>query len=273
MRTETTEPGDTSRDEAANGGARGRSGYAVDAVNRAIDILSVFSVAKPSLTLNNIVSATGLPKTTTFRILSTLVDRGLCERDPKAQTYSLGYHVLHLGEVRRRQSNLRDVALPLMREIRDAIGETVVLSVRQGDFRVQVDYVEGVQPLRRIATPGLQAPLYAGAASRVLLAGLSDGEVDAYLHHTELTRLQRNTMTSPAALRAEITRIRKRGYAESNNEVLEGGAALAAPVKSRDGTTLGVVDIITPEVRYTRAHRESCVRLLLEGVRSLAARL
>lgn len=273
MRTETTEPGEAPHDDTSDAAARGRSGYAVDAVNRAIDILSAFSVARPRLTLNEIVVATGLPKTTTFRILSTLIDRGLCDRDPKTQTYSLGYHILHLGEVRRRQSNLRDIALPLMREIRDAIGETVVLSVRRGDFRVQVDYVEGVQPLRRIATPGLQAPLYAGAASRVLLAGLSDGEIDAYLHRTALTRLQRNTMTSPAALRAEVTRIRKRGYAESNNEVLEGGAALAAPVKARDGTTLGVVDIITPEVRYSRAHRENCVRLLLEGVRSLAARL
>jgi DNA-binding IclR family transcriptional regulator len=273
MRTEAAGQQHSTRVEGGATEGRSQPSYAVDAVNRAIDILSAFSLTRPSLTLNDIVSATGLPKTTAFRILSTLTDRGLCERDAKAQTYSLGYHILHFGEVRRRQSNLHATVVPLMREIRDAMGETVVLSVRRGDFRVQIDYVEGVQPLRRIATPGLQAPLYAGAASRVLLAGMADAEIELYLERTELTQLQRNTMTNPTALRAEVARIRKRGYAESNNEVLEGGAALAVPITSRDGTTLGVVDIITPEVRYTRAHRESCLRLLLEGVSSVATRL
>jgi DNA-binding IclR family transcriptional regulator len=248
------------------------SGYSVEAVCRAIQILSAFSLSRPTMTLADIVAATALPKTTSFRILATLVDGGLCERDDASGQYSLGVKTLRLAEICRRNSNLRELSAPVMRQVRDEVGETVVLSVRRGDNRIQVDAAEGLHPLRRIADPGLHAPLYAGAASRVLLAGMSDEEITSYLGRTTLKAIQKNTITRVDELWKEVRRIRQQGYAESSNEVLEGGAALAAPIVGASGATVGVLDIITPESRYTKSRRDAAVRVLLEATRKISGR-
>jgi IclR family KDG regulon transcriptional repressor len=246
--------------------------YSVDAVSRAIQLLSAFSLTKPKMTLADLTFVTGLPKTTSFRILATLVDGGLCERDEASGHYSLGIKTLRLAEICRRNFNLREFSAPVMRQVRDEVGETVVLSVRRGDSRIQVDAAEGLHPLRRIADPGLHAPLYAGAASRVLLAGMSDDEIASYLNRTTLKAIQKNTITSIEELLKEIGRIRQQGYAESSNEVLEGGAALAAPIIGAFGAVIGVLDIITPEGRYTKKRRDAAIRALLEGTRKISGR-
>src|SRR4029077_19132169 len=109
-------------------------------------------------------------------------------------------------------------ALPVMREIRNEVNETVILSVKSGDFRVHIDFVEGLHPMRRTADLGVRAPLYAGAASKVLLAGMEDEEIAAYLERTDLTAFQESTITDPAVLWREIRLVRKRCFAESKGE-------------------------------------------------------
>jgi len=74
-------------------------------------------------------------------------------------------------------------------------------------------------------------------------------------------------------LRREIQAIRKRGYAESKGGIFTGGGALTAPLKDFSGKTVAVMDILTPEHRYTPQHRERCIALLLDGARRGSDRL
>src|SRR5262245_6956525 len=249
------------------------STYSIEVLTRAINVLSVFGHARPQLSLSEIVAAVRLPKTTVFRLLSSLVERDLCEFDPQSGKYSLGFELVRLADIRRRQTNVHDVAIPVMREIRNQVNETVILSVRSGDFRVHIDFVEGLHPMRRMADLGVRAPLYAGAASKVLLAGMDDDEVEGYLGRTELTAFQNTTITDKSMLWREIRLIRKRGFAESKGELFPGGGALAAPLKDFSGKTVAVMDILTPEHRYTAEHRERCIALLLDGARRASQRL
>jgi DNA-binding IclR family transcriptional regulator len=214
-----------------------------------------------------------LPKTTVFRILSTLVERHFCELDPKTELYSLGFSFLRLGDIRRRQANFHSEALPVMRDMRNDLNETVVLSIRTGDFRVHIDFVESLHAMRRMADLGVHAPLYAGAASKVLLAGMDAEELDLYLARTELSAFQKATITDQKALRQELKKIRTQGFAESIGELFTGGGALAAPIRDFHGKTVAVIDILTPEHRYTTDHRARCIRRLLEGVETISRRL
>ncbi len=247
--------------------------YSIEVLSRAINVLSVFSHARPSLGLTEIVAAVGLPKTTGFRVLSSLVKRDFCEIDSQTGKYSLGFALVRLADIRRRQSNVHEIATPVMREIRNEINETVILSVLSGDFRVHIDFVEGLHPMRRTADLGVRAPLYAGAASKVLLAGMEDDEIEDYLKRTELTAFQKTTITDKTMLWRDIRAIRKRGYAESKGELFPGGGALAAPLKDFTGNTVAVIDILTPEHRYTPQHRERCIALLLDGATQASQRL
>ena len=250
-----------------------RNPYSIEVLTRAFDILAVFSHTKPALSLAEVVSLAKLPKTTVFRVLSSLVERGYCEFDAATGKYGLGFELLRLADIRRRQSNMHDVAIPVMREIRDAVNETVILSVRAGDSRVHIDFVEGLHTMRRMADLGVPAPLYAGAASKVLLAGMADNEIEAYLARTDLTAFQDTTITDPAVLWREVRAIRKRGFAESKGELFPGGGALAAPIKNFSGATVAVMDILTPEHRYTAEHRDRCIEILLDGARRASERL
>ncbi len=256
---------------AAAGAAN--SPYSIEVLNRAINILSIFTHARPTLSLAEIVQLVKLPKTTVFRILSSLVARHYCEIDPSTGKYSLGFELIRLADIRRRQNNVHDVALPIMREIRNAVNETVILSVRSGDSRVHIDFAEGLHPMRRMADLGVHAPLYVGAASKVLLSGMEDDEIDRYLDRTTLVAFQDTTITDKATLWREIKSIRKRGYAESKGELFAGGGALAAPIRDFSGRTVAVIDILTPVHRYTAQHRELCIKVLLDGVQRASERL
>lgn len=252
-----------------------RSGrYSVEAVDRAIDILFAFTDVRPALDLAGVMAATHLPKTTAYRILETLATRGLCEKQPGSGRYALGVTLLRLADIRRRQFRVHEVALPVMREIRDKINETVVLTIRVGDKRTHIDSAEAPHQYRRVIEPGRLAPLYAGAAGKVLLAGFDDAELEAYLARTPLKPLQKNTITDRAVLLRQIRQIRERGYGESHRESISGGGgAVAAPVHDASGATIAALDILTAEGRFTPQHRERCIKLLRDGVRRISMKL
>lgn len=253
---------------------RGSSPYTISVIEKMAEVLGVFSHVQPSLGLKDIAKATGLPKTTVFRILSTLVAIGFCEIDPDNGDYSLGFGLMRLADIRRRQANVHALAMPVMREIRNAANETVVLSVRAGDTRVHIDFVEGLHPLRRITDLGVAAPLYAGATSKALLAGMEDEQIHDYLARTPLKAFQEATITNAATLWKEIARIREQGFAESRGELtVSGGGSLAVPIKDSTGQTVAVIDVLTPDSRYTPEHREKCIQLLLDGARRISGRL
>ena len=269
---ETTEK---QKKSAGGLGARRASAspYSIEVLDRAIDILSIFTHTRPSLSLAEVVQLAGLPKTTVFRILANLVSSGLCEFNEENGKYSLGFELIRLADIRRRQNSVHDVAMPIMREIRNKVNETVILSIRTGDSRVHIDFAEGLHPMRRMADLGVHAPLYVGAASKVLLAGMDDDEIESYLARTKLVAFQETTITDRAALWREIKNIRRRGYAESKGELFAGGGALAAPVKDYSGKTIAVIDILTPVHRYTAKHRALCIEVLLDGVRRASEQL
>lgn len=252
---------------------KGGTSYAITALSRAIAVLNVFSANRPQLALNDVVAATGLPKTTTFRLLSALMEHDFITLDPVSGKYSLGFALLRLGEVRRGQTNALGTVMPVMQEIREALNETVVFSVRVGDERVHVDALESRELLRRTAEIGGRAPLHAGASSKILLAGMTDAEIDAYIAlHAPLAGPD-GTPLDADALREELALIRQRGWAESRGEVRPGGGALAAPIRDFAGNWIASIDILTPNDRYTPEHRERIIAVLLDGVKRASARL
>jgi DNA-binding IclR family transcriptional regulator len=259
------------RKRAEAGGAG--NAYSIGVLDKAMEVLALFTPARASMSLRQVVHETGFPKTTAFRILSSLVEHRICEFDKESQVYSLGFELLRLADIRRRQTDFHSVAVPVMRELRDGIEETVVLSVRSGQHRVHIDVIEGLHPMRRTADLGVSAPLHAGAASKVLLSGMPDDEIEAYLKTATLTKFQKSTITDKKALWKEIQNIRDRGYAESKGELISGGRAVAAPIRDFSGRTVGVLDILTPEQRYTPQHRELCIRLLIDGARKVSEKL
>ncbi len=247
--------------------------YTIEAVDRAIDVLMAFSHSEPSLTLGGVVSKTGLPKSTVFRMLSTLCARSLCHHDPVQGLYSLGYELLKMADIRRSQININRMAIAEMETLRDVSNETIVLSVRDGDFRINIDYVESLAPVRRVPEPGRRAPLYVGAASKMFLACMSDVEIDDYLERTRLEPIQPGTITNPDKLREVVATIRRLGYSESRGEQTPQGYAIAAPIRDHAGEAVAVISVSYVKNRFTPDIRKKSIAMLLEVTDRLSLHL
>jgi DNA-binding IclR family transcriptional regulator len=239
--------------------------YKGEAIARAARVLALFGPAEPARTLADLAAATKVPKATLAGILDTLVSRGLLACDGR-ERYRLGYGWLRLGDVRRNQLNIRESALPLMRQIRDAIDETVILSLRVGDRRVHLDYLESTQAIRRITQIGNEAPLHVGAAGSVLLAGMGDDGIEAYLARALPPEAR-------GAARAIAAAVKRDGYAVVSGTVNAQTAAVAAPVKAHSGATVAVLTISCPRERFTRSLERRCIAAVVDGAGALSRTL
>jgi len=234
--------------------------YQINVLDRAVSILDAFAQSGQSLSLSEIAGQTGLHVSTCLRLLSNLKHHGLVARDDDSGRYRLGYRLLAMADTARGDSGLVATALPVMRELSHRFNETVVISVRSGDNRIDLEQVVGQQSVRRVVALGIEKPLYAGAASRVLLSGLSADELESYLERVELRKLASRTITDAGELRAALSRIRKAGYAESVQEQFDdSGGGIVAPVMGGRGEMVAALGISVPQFRFTAQLRAELI--------------
>lgn len=241
--------------------------YKAEAISRATQVLMLFDRNTRTRTLSELAERTAVPKATLKGILNTLVIHDLLAFDESEDRYRLGYAWLRLGDVRRNQSDIRGLALPLMREMRDALDETVILSLKVGDRRVHIDYVESTQAIRRVGQLGGETPLHVGAAALVLLAGMSDGEIENYMARTPSAAAKRGKILE------EVMAIRRDGYAVAAGTINPQTAAVAAPVRSSSGESIAALAISCPIERYTKELNRRCIASAVENARRLSQSL
>jgi IclR family KDG regulon transcriptional repressor len=262
---------------AANSGSANR--YSVEAVARAAQLLRQFSRISPHHTASELAQLTGLSPGLVQRTMNTLQRHGLVRTsdgpddsgDP--EHYRLGLRWLQLADVRRRQVDIRLLALPVMRSIRDAVNETVILSVRVGHRRVNLDYVESTQPIRRLTQLGFEVPLHIGATGRVLLSGLSSDEFEQYVQSSSLAILATDTRISEDRLRQEVEHVQRAGYAVAFREITSDTAAVAAPVRDHTGDVVAAITISCPEDRFTSKLKQACIREVTHAAETVSRAL
>jgi DNA-binding IclR family transcriptional regulator len=243
--------------------------YAVEAVTRAARVLALFDRARPRQTLAELADRSGVPRLTLRGILDTLVAHDLLLEDGDG-FYRLGYAWLRYADVRRNQLDIRGSAVPIMRAIREAVNETVILSLRAGDRRVHLDYVESTQPIRRITQPGHEGPVHVGAAGMVLMSGMSEAELAAY--HARNPDVDGPGGGWPAILEG-IAAARRDGYSIVAGKVNVHTAAVAAPVRDYSGAIIATLTISCPTDRFTDDLAARCVPLVRDGAAKLSRAL
>jgi DNA-binding IclR family transcriptional regulator len=246
---------------------------ATEAIDRAARILFVVARHNRPSSLVEIARGTDLSKPTAFRILATLAAEGLVVQDERTASYRLGMLPLQLGAAVLQTIPIRGLAYPVMQAIRDQVGESVILSVREGDARYNIDSVEAANMIGQTHRIGVAIPLHAGAASRVLLAGMADEDLRAYVGRTRFVPYSETTIVDPEEILAEVARIRKQGHAISRAEFTPGGVAVAMAVSDENGRTVAALHVSIPRSRTSPAVEEHCLSALREGTDRLARSL
>jgi DNA-binding IclR family transcriptional regulator len=249
-------------------GRRGSNYKIVAAVDRAARVLSAFADSWDFATLPEVARRARLSKPTAFRILATLVAEGLVFQNEANGTYGLGFLTLRLADVVLGGIRLREPARSAMRCIRDAVNETVVLGLLDGDAYNNIDSPEGTHLIGQTQLIGVPIPLYVGAPGQALLAGMSDKAISAYLRRVDLRSHKAGT-TRQKLLR-EIARIRRRGYAVSSGDFMHGGHTIAAAIQDADGAAIATLHISFPQGRYLIELEERCIKALVAGAKTVS---
>jgi IclR family pca regulon transcriptional regulator len=213
----------------------------VQSLERGLAVIRAFDADHPELTLSEVARATSLTRAAARRFLHTLVELGYVRSD--GRLFSLRPRVLELGYAYLSSLTLPEVAEPHMERLVASVRESSSMSVLDGD---EVVYVARV-PTKRIMTVsisvGTRFPAYATSMGRVLLAGQPEEWLEEYLSTLALSPLTRHTVTTPARLRAELIRVRERGWAMVDQELEEGLRAIAAPIRNGDGHVVAAINI------------------------------
>lgn len=226
-----------------------REPYYVQSLERGLAVIRAFDARHPELTLSDVARACGLTRAAARRFLLTLTDLGYVHTD--GRLFSLAPRVLELGYSYLSSLSLPEVAEAHLERLVAEVRESSSMSVLDGDDIVYVARVPTSRIMRVAINVGTRFPAYATSMGRVLLAGLSGDDLEAYLARVELEPLTDRTIRTTAALRAEIGQVRLQGHAVVDQELEEGLRAIAAPIHNRAGHVTGAVNISVHAARAT----------------------
>ncbi|MGN6483936.1 MAG: IclR family transcriptional regulator, partial [Thermomicrobiales bacterium] len=262
-------------DGTGAGGRDEREGQrdGVKSAHRALAILELLAQSDRPMTFAEIGTALSLPRSSLFGLLNTLRDRGWIDLAEGERGYRLGIRTLEAGNAYQRSLDLLVIAKPHMERIRDALDETVQISVLEGRRNIYLDKVEGGQRLRLDSEVGRRLPAHATALGKVLLADLPDDAIGTLFDGIDLETFTATTIPSLDALRKELAAIRERGFAEDREEHTVGVRCFAYPIRNHTGRTIAALSVSFPTVRFTPERGESARTLLGDATHAISMRL
>jgi IclR family transcriptional regulator, KDG regulon repressor len=219
-------------------------------IDRLLDILCLYEDGKESWSIEEIAQLLNSPKSTSYRLVKALQERGFLEKSGTSN-YQLGVTFMRLSAVAVSSNrDIRLMALPSMKRIADAVKESVSLMRLMNNQVVCVESIEGLYSLRVSIQQGRIQALHAGASSRVLLAYLPEEAWGKYLT-LPLDRYTQNTITDFDALCENLRMVRRLGYAISDGEFDVGARAIAVPLMKNRDEVLAALSIEAPATRMT----------------------
>ena len=217
---------------------------------------------------SELARVTAIPRSTVARTLRTLDDLGFV--DESRGGWVLGHEVVRLAREADPHRRLVDAAYRPLAELRDAAEESALLAVPRGrsgmDILLQLDAERHVGVSNWV---GADVPLHASSAGKLILGDLDADDLDAWLDAEPRASYTERTVVDADVLRAELSRVRRQGWAELVDELESGLASLSVPVRSPEGSLAGVIGVSGPTFRLGRARR----RELLPRIRAAAAEI
>lgn len=207
-------------------------------------ILGCFTLDDPSLTLQEIRTASSLPASTCQRLVANMVREGFLDRDDNA--YRIGLQLVRWSAPGTQGLDLVRITHPVLARLRDATSESACLFVRDGPFRTLIGLVEARHALVRMLAVGMVMPLHAGTG-RTFMAFDDTAFADAV--DAGLERLTPNTVTDANLLKRQLDQARDDGYVVSREERDVGIASVSAPVFNGLGDLVAVIGIGAPNSR------------------------
>ncbi|HAK46043.1 MAG TPA: hypothetical protein DCO79_09030 [Spirochaeta sp.] len=241
-------------------------------VARALGLLELLGKHK-NLTAGRIIEMTDIHRSTTYRLLSTLITLGYIRKDEDSGFYSLSPKILTLASSVRETRDIKEIAGPYIDDLHKTIQETIHLAVLDNDELVYLDKRESTKNLRVVMSSkaGSHAPLYCTGIGKVLLAGMAEEQFRDYLKTVRFISYTEHTLRDASELITELDDIKFRGFAEDREEHEDGVYCVAAPVIDTEGQTIAAFSVSLPSVRKSDKLKAELIENVKTASRKISA--
>lgn len=235
-------------------------------VLKAIEILNCFTV-KHELSIIELSEMTNMPKTTVFRLVSSLEEGGLLVKNRKSShdvTYRLSFRMVEFGKHVMDQLEYREIAYPHMKALNEELNELVHLVTREGHEAVYVETIDSTKLIRIVVQVGRRSPLYAGSGPKLLLAHMEPAVQQNYLESIELKKITENTIDDKSVLKKELQRIKERGYSKSYAEHFPNTIGFSFPIYDYTNDVIASLGVSIPSSDYSQNREDMIIAKIRE---------
>lgn len=233
---------------------------------RAIRLLKLFTPNRPAMPLAELAALSGLNKTTTYRLLQALLGEAMLERDAETGKYRLGPAVTALGVQALSGDRLRIDARPMLKRLAAETGETATLEIAVDDTMLILDEVSGGHRVAAGGNVGTRWAMHATSTGKAVIA-FSENGIERLAER--LTPLTASTITERDRLAAQFDEIRRRGFAETVDELEDGFSGVGTVIRGIKGEILAAMSICGPTQRLTESRRASLGAMLCSAAGQL----
>ena len=196
-----------------------------------------------------IAHALKCPVSSVFRMTLTLEKLGYLERDPETKVFRHTQKMLMLGQQALSETDLIGCCMPVMRELRDELADTILVGVLNGPEVIVLEQALGSHLFRFSVNAGHRIRAYCSAPGKAIIAHLPEKRREEVIAQTEFVRFNANTIAAPDAFRKELQKVLRRGYAEDKGEEYAGIYCVGAPVFDRSGFPIASLWVTGPDLR------------------------
>lgn len=234
-------------------------------VKRGLMVLEQVSRASSPVRLSDLAHDLGLQKSTAYRIVRTLVALGYLDQEPVTERYRPTLKAWEIGMAVVSEHPVRRAAAPFLRDLHEATGETVALTVLAGDDVIYLDKIVAPRPMAYSTRVGSRVPAPLAAGGQAILA--HEPGAAEIVDRVALRLLNRRDFDAPAFM-AQLRAVRERGYALS--QPVPGVMGFGGAILGRDGKAAGALSVTAPTARLTDAKQTLIIEAVLNACASMA---
>ncbi|MFT3783272.1 MAG: IclR family transcriptional regulator [Nibricoccus sp.] len=245
--------------------------YVIPNLRNACKLLKALADGSHNQRVSDLARSVHIPATTALRIVHTLEQEGLVRKDHGE--LRLGPALIHLGNRALKDTALTEAAQEVLKTLTATTDETAHVAVPCDERALIIAVNDSPHPLRAASRPGTLTDLHCSSTGKVFLAYTHYEQLTRLLPTLSLSRRTKNTLTTQAALRKEISAIRKCGYSVDNEEIHPGVRCVAAPVFNGNGDVIAAIGITAAAARFTPDRTAVIARHVLDSAAALSQRL
>lgn len=245
----------------------------IQSVDRALTILNLLADSEKGLGVTEISNKLEVSKSTSFRLLSTLMQANYVKQDDESQKYFLGTKLLHLGQIVNNQLDIRKIARPYMEKLANEVQETVHLVIQENMEIVYIDKIESNQTIRMYSEIGKRAPMYCTGVGKAILANVPSVEQEHILKNIQFEKLTDKTITNEDDLKIDFEKIKQQGFSIDDEEHERGIKCAAAPIFDANNKVVAGISFSGPTIRVNDDNIEKLGKVVAQIAHEISQEL